>query len=208
MTTTAVRCAFALAAALGAVRASATDSLAFDFSLHAGLDKYDSVSLSNGLSSTDFSDAQQLRDASASYGATGILRLGPLDAGAIFELGRPGRRNDTTVVGALGGLNLLFGRLQIDALAEVGGHRYGDALSNTDVITSGSRSDWLAYAGLRPGIAVHLGDDGRWLLGIWAFSRWDLYRKSVPVTLQGGGSGSYKLGGAQYGAAVRLGFSL
>jgi hypothetical protein len=132
-----------------------------------------------------------------------------LDAGALVELGRPGRENTTTAIGALAGLNLMVGSLQIDALGELGGHRYADALHNPAVIVDSNRSDWLAYVGLRPGIALRLGERGGILLGLWGFARWDLNSKDVPVTLaSGSATGTYKLGGTQIGAALRLGFSL
>lgn len=195
--------------ALVAGPALAEDLIGVDLTLHGGVDKYDAIGLRSGLSSTDFTDAQKLRDASLSYGATAILRLGFLDAGALVELGRPGRANTTTAIAALAGLNLVLGSLQVDALGEVGGHRYGDALHNPSVIVDSNRSDWLAYVGLRPGISVHLGERGGILLGLWAFARWDVNDKTVPVTLASGtGSGNYKLGGTQFGAALRFGVSL
>ncbi len=202
------RSVLALAVVLGAGPALA-DGIGFDLTVHGGVDKYDSVGFKSGLSSTSFTDAQQLRDASQSYGVTGILRLGMLDAGALVEVGRPGRENTTTAIAALAGLNLMLGSLQIDALAELGGHRYGDALYNPDVIVDSNRSDWLAYVGLRPGIALHLGEQGNFLLGVWGFARWDVNSTDVPVTLaSGSGTGTYELGGTQLGVALRLGFSL
>jgi hypothetical protein len=203
------RSVLVLAVVLGAGQALAEGGMGFDLTVHGGVDKYDSVGFKSGLSKTDFTDAQQLRDASQSYGVTGILRLGMLDAGALVELGRPGRENTTTAIGALAGLNLMVGSLQIDALGELGGHRYADALHNPAVIVDSNRSDWLAYVGLRPGIALRLGERGGILLGLWGFARWDLNSKDVPVTLaSGSATGTYKLGGTQIGAALRLGFSL
>jgi hypothetical protein len=203
------RAALALTLLFAAGAARAEGVVGVDLTLHGGVDKYDAVGLKSGLRSTDFTDAQQLRDASLSYGATAIVRLGALDAGALVELGRPGRANTTTAIAALAGLNLGLGGIQIDALGELGGHRYGDALHNPSVILDSNRSDWLAYVGLRPGISIHLGERGGVLLGIWGFARWDVTDKNIPVTLaSGAGYGSYKLGGTQFGAALRLGFSL
>jgi hypothetical protein len=203
------RGALMLAVLLGAGPTRAEEGgVGFDLTLHGGLDKYDSVGLRSGLSSSSFTDGQRLKDTSQSYGLTGILRLGMFDVGALVELGRPGRDNNTMAIGVLGGLNLLLGSLQLEALGELGGHRYGDALHNSAVIADSSRSDWLAYVGLRPGIAVHLGEGGRILLGLWAFARWDVTSKDIPVTMADGTrNGSYKLGGTQFGAALRLGLS-
>ena len=199
-----IRTTLALAFALAALPALASG---LDLSLHYGVDKYDAVGLRSGLRNTDFSSSQKLDDASQSVGATIIARLGMLDLGVIGELGRPGKDNTTSVVGALGGLNFDLGPVRLEALGEVGGHRYGNALTNSAVIKDTSRSDWLAYAGVRPGLSVRLG--GPLFIGVWAFARWDLTSKDVPVTLAGGsGTSTYKLGGSQFGAALRLGISL
>jgi len=205
-----LRLALSLALALAAAPALAEDpGWGFDLSLHAGVDKYDSVGLRNGLETQPFSSSQQLKDASQSFGATGILRLGMLDVGAIGELGRPGKTNDTTVLGVLGGINLDVGPLRFEALGEMGGHRYGNAVHNSTLISESNRSDWLVYVGLRPGLSLRLGQDGRWLVGAWAFARWDITSATVPVTLQNGSSaGNYKLGGSQFGGSVRLGVAL
>lgn len=202
------RCAMALAIVLVASPALAGEAGGFDLTLHGGVDKYDAVGLKSGLSSTDFTDDQELRSASQTYGVTGILRMGMLDVGALAEVGRPGKPNSTSAIAALVGLNLLIGSLQLDALGELGGHRYGDALHNPAVIVDSDRSDWLAYVGLRPGISLHLGQGGNVLFGIWGYARWDVNSKDVPVTLANGtGDGTYELGGTQFGAALRLGLS-
>ena len=207
MTPNLLRVAPILAFALAAAPAAA-EGAGFDLTLHGGVDKYDSVNLRTGLSAADFTDSQRLRDTSQTYGATGILRLGMLSAGALVELGRPGKPNTTSAIAALGGFNFVLGRLQLDALGELGGHRYGDALHNPDVIIDSNRSDWLAYVGPRPGISLHLGERGQVLLGVWGYARWDVSSKSVPVTLaDGSGTGKYDLGGQQLGAALRLGLS-
>ncbi len=199
-----LRLALSLALALAAAPALA-DTFALDLSLHGGLDKYDAVGLKSGLDSTDFTSKQQLKDASQSYGATAILRLGGLEVGAIGELGRPGKGNDTTVIGALGGLNFGLGPIRLEALAEVGGHRYGNALDNTAVITGSKRSDWLTYVGLRPGLAFQLSD--HLFVGVWAFARWDVNKRTISVATVNGPA-VYEVGGSQFGGQLRLGFSL
>ncbi|HSM91930.1 MAG TPA: hypothetical protein VLT47_03525 [Anaeromyxobacteraceae bacterium] len=195
--------------ALVAVPAAAWDpAFGFDFTLHGGFDRYDAVSLKSGLRAADFTDGQQLKDASLTVGATGIVRLGIFEVGLLGEQGRPGRANPTATFGALGGLGMSLGRLRLEALGELGGQRYADALNNPAVIRDTNRADWLAYAGLRPGLSLRLGETGNWLVGLWAFARWDLMQKDVHVTLaQVSGDGRYDLGGSQIGAAARLGFT-
>jgi hypothetical protein len=139
---------------------------------------------------------------------TAVVRLGLLEVGALGELGRPGRDNPTATVGALAGVGFSLGRLRIEGLGELGGRRYADALGNPSVIRDTDRADWLAYVGLRPGLALRLGESGNMLLGVWGYARWDLTQKNVPVTLADlSGTGTYDLGGSQVGAAIRLGFT-
>jgi len=209
MTRKLLRFVFPAVALLVALPARAWDpAFGLDLTLHGGWDRYDTVSLKSGLSNADFTDAQRMQDASLTAGATAILRLGLLEVGAIGEVGRPGRQNPTATVGALAGIGLNLGRLRIEGLGELGGHRYADALNNPSVIVDADRSDWLAYVGLRPGVALRLGDEGNALLGVWGYARWDLTTKGIPVTLADlSGDGKYELGGSQIGVALRLGLS-
>jgi hypothetical protein len=198
-----------LAALILAASPTAGRSDVLDLTFHAGADRYGVVDLKTGLSGSDFTDAQRMRDTSATLGATALFRLGLLEAGALAEVGRPGRDNTTSAVAALGGVGFELGRLRLDLLGELGGHRYADALSNPSVIVDANRADWLAYAGIRPGLSLLLGERRGFLIGLWTFARWDLTRKEIPVTLSGlGGSGAYDLGGPQHGVALRIGFAL
>ncbi len=180
----------------------------FDFSLHGGWDRYDSVTLKNGLNAADFTDAQRMHDSSLSAGATAIFRLGFLELGALGELGRPGRANPTATFGALAGVGVSIGRLRLEGLGELGGRRYADALHNPGVIQDTNRADWLAYVGLRPGVYYRFGEDGNALIGLWGYARWDVMEKDVQVTLSDlSGNGTYGLGGSQLGVALRLGLT-
>jgi hypothetical protein len=192
-----------------AAPALAEDGVGFDLSVHGGVDKYGAVDLKSGLSRSDFTDAQQMRDASTTLGATAIVRLGLLEVGALAEAGRPGKDNTSTAVAALGGLGLGLGRLHLEALGELGGHRYADALTNPRVIVDTNRSDWLAYVGVRPGLSLRLGERGGIILGLWGYARRDVTKREIPVTLADlSGTGAYDLGGTQVGLALRLGFAL
>jgi len=209
MTTRLSRLAWLAALSLAASPALASGGVGIDLSIHGGADRYGAVDLKSGLSASDFTDGQRMRDTSATVGATAIVQLGLLELGALAEAGRPGRANTTTAVAALGGLGLGLGRLHLEALGELGGHRYADALTNPSVILDTDRSDWLAYVGLRPGISLRLGDRGGFILGLWGYARWDVTKKDIPVTLADlSGVGAYGLGGQQVGLALRLGFAL
>lgn len=209
MVARAVRFAFPFLLALAAAPAAAWDpAFGFDFSLHGGVDRYDSVTLKSGLQAADFTDGQQLKDASLTTGATALVRLGLFELGLLGELGRPGRSNPTATFGALAGIGMSLGRLRLEGLGELGGRRYADALNNPAVIQDTNRADWLAYVGLRPGVSLRLGETGNWLIGVWGYARWDLMQKDVRVTLADlSGSGKYDLGGSQIGAALRLGIT-
>jgi len=204
-----LRLALALTLLAGASTASASDEhpLGLDLSLHGGLDQYDAVGLRSGLSTLDLSSSQKLKDLSQHVGLTAVLRLGGLELGAIGELGRPGKSNTTTVLGALAGMGFDVGSLRLEGLAELGGHRYGDALKDSQIISQSTRDVWLAYLGIRPGLSYRPADS-HWLIGVWGFARWDLTSKNVQVTLADTSASSYKVGGSQYGAGLRLGFSL
>jgi len=206
-----LRIALALALAFSARAASATESNQFgiDVAIHGGLDKYDSVGLKNGLQNLNLSDKSQLKDASTHVGATVVLRLSALDLGGIVEIGRPGKSDATTVIGALGGLGLDFGPLRLDGLAELAGHRYGSVLKDSRLVSQSTKDVWLASIGLRPVLSFR-PSNSMWILGVYGFARWDVTNKSVAVTFAdgSGAAGDYKVGGSQYGAGLQVGFSL
>ena len=136
-----------------------------------------------------------------------LLNLNGLELGAIADVTFGSNTASQTAIGGLAGAALSLGPTKLDLLAEAGGHRYGNFVSNTDIVTASSSNQWLFYVGLRPGISFRL--DGPLTLGLWAFVRWDVTSQNVPVTVGSAGSaGSYKLGGTTVGATVRLGFDL
>jgi hypothetical protein len=194
----------ALAALASTARAGEGGGL--DLSLHGGGDQYDAVGLRSGLGG--LSRSTRLRDVSTHLGATAILRSGMGELGAIGEVGRPGKGDATTLLGALLGLGFDLGGLRFEALGELGGHRYGDVLHDAAVVTRSHSEAWLVSAGVRPGLSVRFGPDRALLLGVWGFARWDVTHRDVQVSLASGGDSTYRLGGSQYGASLRLGISL
>jgi hypothetical protein len=140
-----------------------------------------------------------------------ILHLGMFELGAIADVSWKSGSASQTAIGALVGVGGdLGGKLRLEALAEIGGHRYGNFTENPDIVTASSSSEWLAYVGLRPGIAYRapFGDMGL-IIGIWGFVRWDLSTADVPVTVgtaADNSPGSVELGGATIGAVARIGF--
>jgi hypothetical protein len=160
------------------------------------------TSIENSLNDSNlFKDSLQLA------GADVLIRLGAFEFGAIADVNWGDNTASQSAIGALAGLALPLGSARLDLLGELGGQRYGNLAQNPEIATSSSREEWLAYVGLRPGIAFKFGapDKPGFLLGLWTFARWDLQKHNVPVTLADGGSGNLELGGVTIGATVRLG---
>lgn len=177
-----------------------------DLTLHYGLDKYDAVGLKSGLGG--LSRSSLLDGTSTTIGATAIYRSGMAELGAIGEIGRPGSTGGTTLLGLLGGFGFNVAGIRLEALGELGAHKYGDVLHDAEVVSRSRAEAWLVSLGIRPGLSMRFGPQGALLFGVWAFARWDLTSQDVQVNLSSGGSSSYKLGGSQFGAAIRVGVSL
>ena len=140
------------------------------------------------------------------YGGDVLFNLGGLELAAILDTTFGDHTASQTAIGALGGLSFGTG-LTLDLLAEAGGHRYGDFVSNPQIITASSTNEWLFYVGLRPGVRFKVA--GPMFAGLWGFARWDVSSQKVPVTVGSAASaGSYKLGGTTIGATLRLGLEL
>jgi hypothetical protein len=138
-----------------------------------------------------------------------ILHLGLLELGAIGDVTWKSGSASQTAIGALGGVGFDLGGFRLEALGEAGGHRIGNFTENPSIVTSSSTSQWLAYLGLRPGIAYRFGEKSGFILGLWGYARWDVTSKNVPVTVASAGGtapGELKLGGTTVGATVRLGY--
>lgn len=139
-----------------------------------------------------------------------ILHLGLLELGAIIDTSWRSGSASQTAIGALVGVGGdVGGNLRLELLGEVGGQRYGNFAENTDVVTASSSEEWLAYVGVRPGVAYRfpMGDLGV-LVGVWGFARWDLSTSDVPLTVGAAddtSAGSVELGGTSIGAVLRFG---
>jgi hypothetical protein len=144
-------------------------------------------------------------------GGTVLFNLGGLQLGAIVDSTFKDNAASQTAVGGLLGFRLDLGALRIDLLGEAGGHRFGNFLEDRSVLSARDEDVWLAYVGLRPGVSFRLGTSPI-VLGVWAFARWDLTDKDVPITVRGADDaadeGTLGLGGTTLGAALRLGFEL
>ncbi len=139
-----------------------------------------------------------------------ILHLGILEIGAIADVSWKTGSASQTAIGALVGVGGdVGGAFRLELLGEIGGHRYGNFAENPRIVTASSSEEWLAYVGLRPGVAYRfpVGEMGV-VIGIWGFARWDLSTSDVPVTVGSAGSaspGTVELGGTSIGAVARIG---
>lgn len=198
-----------VAAAVAIVAPAAASAIDLQLEGFYGLERPPSTSFSAAVSGAgNTGSASGLFNSSLQLaGGDVLLNLDGLELGAIIDATFGNDTASQTALGALGGFALSAGGAKVDLLAEVGGHRYGNFASNPDIVTSSSSSEWLAYVGLRPGLSFRLG--GPLSVGLWAFVRWDVNSRDLPVTVRNAGSaGSYKLGGTTIGATVRLGFAL
>ena len=156
-------------------------------------------------------DPHVFKDSLQNAGGDLLIDLRPLELGAIVDLSWANDSASLTALGALLGFKLDVAGLRLDLLGEVGGHRFGNFAKDPAVITSSDADEWLAYVGLRPGIAVQLGKSRGLLLGVWTFARWDLTTQNVPLTVSGVGGaatdGTVKLGGTSIGATLRVGYA-
>ncbi|GAO05082.1 hypothetical protein [Anaeromyxobacter sp. PSR-1] len=183
----------------------------FSLELHYGVERADATSLKHGLDAA-LSDTARLKNSAQIVGGLATLKLGFLELGAVADRTWKKDGPSITAVGGLAGLGFDLGAIRLEALGEAGGRRYGDFLKDPAVITRGSNAEWLAYVGLRPGIAyrAELGGGLGFLIGVWGFARWDVTSKNVPVTVrpsEGGPdtSAEYELGGVTFGATGRVG---
>lgn len=155
-------------------------------------------------------DPHLLRDSLQIAGGNLLLHLGTFEVGAIADTSWRSGSASQSAIGGLLGIGGDIGRsVRLELLGEVGGHRYGNFLENSRIVTASSSSQWLAYLGLRPGIAFRVTQGSpSVLIGIWGFARWDLDNKNVPVTVASADNtalGSVKLGGTTIGAVARIG---
>lgn len=199
-----------LCALLALPALSRADILSFNLELYGGFDKYDAMGLKSGVANVNLSDKQLLKGANTHFGVDGILKLGTMEVGALLETGKQGSGGASTLaVGALGGMGFDVFGLKLEALAELGGHRFADFLQDPSVSQLSSKEAWLYYLGLRPGLSYAFGSGVKFVVGIWAFARWDLTTKNVTYTPTAGGTPvTYKLGGSDFGASLRLGVQL
>jgi hypothetical protein len=198
--------------AAAAILAPHAASAAVSLEVFYGLSRPKAADFSQAVSGT--ADDPDLYDDSLNVaGGSVLLHLGLLELGAIVDTSWKSGSASQTAIGGLAGVGGdVGGWLRLELLGEVGAQRYGNFAEDPDVVTASSSEEWLAYVGLRPGVAVRvpIGETRKTavLVGIWGFARWDVTDSTVPVTVGSAGdasAGELELGGTTIGAALRLG---
>lgn len=195
----------ALLVAPGTVRAD--DSWGLSLQLLWGVSRYDVGGLEAGIASQG---TDMLQDSASMTGGIGLLRLGVLDLGVVYEGGSISGTADSAVLTPVVGLALPLGdSLRLDLLGELGGHKISNiAVSEGNVDYSSATSVWLPYVGVRPMLVLRLPIGPLKVIGsIAAFARWDLVKKDVTLEPVSGGTGSlpYELGGTTFGLSAGAG---
>ena len=90
-------------------------------------------------------DPHLFRDSLQIAGGNVILHLGTFEVGAIADTSWKSGSASQTALGGLLGIGGDLGRsVRLELLGEVGGHRYGNFLENSRIVTASSTSQWLA----------------------------------------------------------------
>jgi hypothetical protein len=201
--------AAALLAALISVPgvARADDSWGFTLQLLWGVSRYDVGGLQAGLANQG---ADMLTDSASMVGGLGLLRLGALDLGVLYEGGTISGTAESAVLTPEVGFALPLGdSLRIDLLGELGGHQISNlTTSDGGVDYTQATAVWLPYLGVRPMLTLRLPLAGLKVVGsIAAFARWDLVKKEVALDPASGTSTSlpYQLGGTTFGLSAGAG---
>lgn len=185
----------------------ADDSWGLSFQLLWGVSRYDVGGLKAGITNQG---AALLTDSASVVGGMGLLRLGALDLGLIYEGGAISSTADSAILTPAVGLALPLGEsLRLDLLGELGGHKISN-LSTSDggVYYRQATAVWLPYVGLRPMLTLRLALGPLHLVGsLAAFARWDLVKKDVALQPDAGGSTvlPYQLGGTTFGLSAGAG---
>jgi hypothetical protein len=195
----------ALLATPGSARADDTWGLSLQFLW--GVSRYDVGGLQAGI---DNQGADMLKDSASLFGGIGLLRLGMLDLGIIYEGGSISSAADSAVLTPAVGFALPLGNsLRFDLLGELGGHKISNiSTSNGGVDYSQATSVWLPYVGVRPMLTLRIPMGPLKVIGsLAAVARWDLVKKDVVLDPASGAAGAlpYTLGGTTFGLSVGAG---
>ncbi len=203
----------ALAAALALAApgpVSAADGWSVTLGVWGGVSHYDVLGLGHGVGSVGAADGRDLIQGSFNtFGGSALLRIRWLDLGVLYEgtlLDTSARNEVLTPV--LGFAWDLSGRVRLDALAELGGHRITGVGSGNELVSE-TKTVWLPYVGVRPILSYRVPVGPTFLvLSATPFARWDLVKKDVSVRTSSLDPTVYEAGGTTFGLVVGAGIEL
>jgi len=175
-----------------------------------GVSRYDVLGLRHGLGTVETSDGRDLLDGNFdTVGASALLRLGWLDVGFLYEGALVDHGADSEVVTPLVGFSWNpLGRLRLDLLGELGGHKITNVGAGNP-LTTDTRTVWLPYVGVRPSLSVRFPvGPAHLVLSATPFARWDLVRRDVGVPVAGGTESFYEAGGSTFGLVGGVGIEI
>lgn len=206
--------ALAAAAALAAPRAgAAADGWSLTLGLWAGVTRYDVLGLAHGLGTVTAEDGQDFIDGNFdSIGASGVLRLGWFEVGALYEGTALDADARSEVLTPLVGVEWdPSDRLRLEGLVELGGHRIQGIGSGGALLSATPDTVWMPYLGLRPSVSLRLPvGPARLVLSVTPFARWDLVKKEVTVETSSGVQPrtTYEVGGTTFGLVGGVGVEI
>lgn len=205
--------ALAAALAITAPRAGvAGDGWSLTLGVWGGVSRYDVLGLKHGIGTVGAEDGRDLIDGSFNaVGGSGVLRLGWLDLGLLYEGTLLDRDANSEVLTPLVGFAWDLGpRVRLDVLGELGGHKITNIGSGSAIATE-TRTVWLPYVGVRPSLSfrVPLGAT-HLVLSATPFARWDLVKEQVTVQTSAGPDTRtiYEAGGSTFGLVGGVGLEI
>jgi hypothetical protein len=202
--------ALAAALAVGAPGAAAAERWSVTLGVWGGVSHYDVLGLRHGVGDVGAADGRDLIQGNFdTVGAAAVLRIRWLDLGVLYEgtLLDTSARNEvfTPVLGVAWDLS---GRVRLDALAELGGHRITGVGSGNHLVSE-TKTVWLPYVGVRPSLSYRVPVGPTFLvLSATPFARWDLVRKDVSVRTSSLDPTVYEAGGSTFGLVVGAGIEI
>ena len=175
------------------------------------MSRYDVLGLEHGVAAVGAADGQDLLSGNFdAIGGAGVLRLGWLELGVLYEGTLLDSRARSEVITPLAGFKIdLSDRVRLELLGELGGHRLTRIGSGNALVTQ-TETVWLPYVGVRPSLSLRLPlSQLRLVLSVTPFVRWDLVKKQVEVQTSSGGTASrtfYEAGGSTFGSSAASGF--
>jgi hypothetical protein len=204
--------ALAAGLALAAPRpAAAGDGWSLTAGVWGGVSHYDVLGLAHGVGSVGASDGQDLIQGNFdTVGGQALLRLRWLDLGVLYEGSLLDHDAKSEILTPVAGIAWdLSGRVRLDLLGELGGHRITGVGSGNDLLAEPPKTVWLPSLGVRVGLSYRMPvGPAALVLSATPFARWDLVKKDVSVETSSTDPTVYDVGGTTFGLVVGAGIEI